>query len=375
MIEKKRNYGIDLLRMLSMFMIVILHILGQGGVMVKVPGSEEGFYASWFLETCAYCAVDCYGIISGYVGLNGKHRFSRLFELWFQVFFYCAGITLLYALFSPGILNWDNITRAIFPVSRKAYWYFSAYVGLFFVMPYLNLMVNTMSERAAKQMAILLFAVFSCGSTIPRAIGSDFLQLAGGYSCIWLCILYLLGACIRKCNFQRRKSKSYLLAYLGLVIVSWGSKILIEKITLQVLGQERYGKVLIEFTSPTILLCAVFLFLIFEKMELRHKWCQKLIVFASPLAFSVYIIHTNPLVWNNIFKGAFSSYSEWSWPRILIGVPVTAMGIYAICTLIDAVRMQLFKVLRIKAFSEWIEMILKQGWSRLFLEKEKNSIQ
>lgn len=31
MSEKKRNYGIDLLRMISMFMVVVLHVLGQGG--------------------------------------------------------------------------------------------------------------------------------------------------------------------------------------------------------------------------------------------------------------------------------------------------------------------------------------------------------
>ena len=72
MTEKKRNYGIDLLRMLSMFMIVNLHVLGQGGAMVRIVGDEAGYYAAWFLETCAYCAVDCYGLISGYVGVNGS---------------------------------------------------------------------------------------------------------------------------------------------------------------------------------------------------------------------------------------------------------------------------------------------------------------
>lgn len=27
----KRNYGIDMLRILSMYMVVVLHVLGQGG--------------------------------------------------------------------------------------------------------------------------------------------------------------------------------------------------------------------------------------------------------------------------------------------------------------------------------------------------------
>ena len=29
----KRNYGIDILKILSMFMVVVLHVLGQGGVL------------------------------------------------------------------------------------------------------------------------------------------------------------------------------------------------------------------------------------------------------------------------------------------------------------------------------------------------------
>lgn len=362
MSDKNRNYGIDLLRMISMFMIVVLHILGQGGVMVKIPGMESSFYASWFLETCAYCAVDCYGLISGYVGINGKHRPARLIELWFQVFFYSAVITFLYLFLFPGLRNWDAITRAVFPVSRKAYWYFSSYVGLFFVMPYLNHMVNSMGELAIKKMAVILFLVFSCGSTVPRAIGSDFLQLSGGYSFVWLCILYLLGASI----FRRWKKKSYFLAYLGLAAVSWGFKIGIEKVTMHMFGQERYGKTLIEFTSPTILLCAVCLLLMCENLKFPQRWLRRLIAAASPLAFSVYLIHTQPIFWNQTFKGIFSKYSSLPWPLILIAVPVTALGIYLFCTLIDAVRKKIFDLIKVRSISERIAKLVGVVWEKIF---------
>lgn len=322
--------------------------------MVKIPGLESSFYASWFLETCAFCAVDCYGLISGYVGLCGKHHLARLVELWLQVLFYSVSITLVYSFFNPEICNWDNIVRAIFPISQRTYWYFSSYVGLFFVMPYINYLVNAMSEQEVKKMSIVLFLIFSCGSTISSAIGSDFLQLSGGYSFVWLCTLYLLGASIRKCNIRRWKRKNYFFSYLGLVVVSWGFKIIIENITLEIFGQEKYGQMLIEYTSPTILLCAICLFLIFKNLELRSGWLYKLITFASPLAFSVYLIHTNPLLWDRTFKGAFSQYSSLSWPLILVSVPAIALGIYIICTLIDVVRKKIFEIIRVRRVSEWI---------------------
>ena len=129
MLSKNRNYGLDLLRMLSMFLIVNLHVLGQGGAMVRVTGREAVYYSCWFVETCAYCAVDCYGLISGYVGVDSKHRPARILELWLQVFFYSAGITLLFRIFSPELLTEGSLWNAIFPVGWKTYWYFSAYVG------------------------------------------------------------------------------------------------------------------------------------------------------------------------------------------------------------------------------------------------------
>jgi peptidoglycan/LPS O-acetylase OafA/YrhL len=39
--RKEYNYGIDLLRLIAMFMIVILHVLGKGGVLNNVSGGVE----------------------------------------------------------------------------------------------------------------------------------------------------------------------------------------------------------------------------------------------------------------------------------------------------------------------------------------------
>lgn len=36
---ERRNYGIDLLRMLAMWMVIILHILNKGGVLSRCGAS------------------------------------------------------------------------------------------------------------------------------------------------------------------------------------------------------------------------------------------------------------------------------------------------------------------------------------------------
>ena len=53
--ESERNYGIDMLRIFAMFLIVILHCLGQGGILNNVIPNSLQYKFSWFLEICAYC--------------------------------------------------------------------------------------------------------------------------------------------------------------------------------------------------------------------------------------------------------------------------------------------------------------------------------
>ena len=350
----KRNYGLDLLRMLSMFMIVNLHVLGNGGAMVRISGQESTYYAAWFLETCAYCAVDLYGLISGYVGVDSKHRPARILELWFQVFFYSAGITLLYRIFAPGLLVGDSLWKAIFPVSWKTYWYFSSYVGVFFLMPYLNKLMNSLTQGETKKLAVTLFLVFSAGTALPKVNDSDFLQLVGGYSFAWLLILYLLGACIKKCSFRRWKSRWYLLSYFGLAAFSWIFKILMENYTRTIYGEPKFGRLFTGYAAPTILLCAVCLFFIFERLEIKNRLISRMIKTCSPLAFSVYLIHTQPLIWENMLKGAFSSLRYLSAWTIIPAALGGAALIYIVCSLIDLVRKWMFGWLKVRQQSERI---------------------
>lgn len=40
--KTERNYGIELLRLCLMFMVCLLHVLGQGGILEASKISEEG---------------------------------------------------------------------------------------------------------------------------------------------------------------------------------------------------------------------------------------------------------------------------------------------------------------------------------------------
>jgi surface polysaccharide O-acyltransferase-like enzyme len=125
----QRNYGIDLLRIVSMFMVVILHVLGQGGVLTNIQHLTLKGEIFWGIEIACYCAVNCYALISGYVGINAKHKYVNIISLSLQVLFYSVCITgaeIAIALFNRTEISFLTIVSHLLP-SITDYWYFSAY--------------------------------------------------------------------------------------------------------------------------------------------------------------------------------------------------------------------------------------------------------
>ena len=52
--RQTRNYGIDALRILSMLMIVILHVLKHGGVLDSTETFSVEYRTAWFIQICVF---------------------------------------------------------------------------------------------------------------------------------------------------------------------------------------------------------------------------------------------------------------------------------------------------------------------------------
>ena len=115
------------------------------------------------LETAAFGAVDCFTLISGYVGYHSHFRYKKGLRLWFQTFFYTLGITILFAIFMPEAVTKDQWIAAFFPIMKKQYWYMTAYSGLFiFNYPILNTLtiVNLFWKESFLRFCLAIFVVF-----------------------------------------------------------------------------------------------------------------------------------------------------------------------------------------------------------------------
>ncbi|MBQ0168127.1 MAG: acyltransferase family protein [Treponema sp.] len=362
-ITKERNYGIDLLRMVSMFMVCVLHVLEQGGILDAAKAMSAQYEVAWFLDIAAFCAVNCFALISGYVGVDAKFRYTNGIMLWLRVFFYTLIITVFFAIFVPDSVHAGEWIKCAFPVMTYQYWYFTCYAALFIMLPLLNKGLNALSEKELKVLAVSLIILFSVLQIIFKGVlldaywqdeAGEVFTTAEGYSPIWIIVLYVIGACLKKTGFFTKVSVwKALIGFILCALVTWAFKYVVD-VKLYALPRKKqtwelqaFSRRLANYISPTILFEGIFLVALFEKLRLP-EWLKKMVKVLSPMAFSVYLIHVHQLVWNYVLPGRFESYAKMPAPLMALAVLGTALGIYALCTVIDFVRVGIEKALKLK---------------------------
>lgn len=292
MVKEQRNAGIDLLRSIAMLMIVIHHVLLHGDILSQADQQSIHYQAAWFLEILGFCAVNVYGMISGFVGYGHKHRLSRFVQLFFQVIFYTVIATVIFYFIRPEMVTGETILHAIFPFAFDMYWYYTAYFCLFFIMPYLDRMMEALTRDEARRLMLILFVVFSI---LQPIFNRQFALTNNGYSFLWLALLYLTGAYIKKYDFGKGNGTKFLIGYILCAFFIWFLKIGYERIFYVWTHEQRTSERFVNYTSPFVVLFAICLIVAFKEMKCREM-LKKVAGFLAAVSFDVYLLHDEPLV-------------------------------------------------------------------------------
>ena len=336
-----------------MFMIVLLHSLGHGGVLDALTTTGSVRYgAAWLLETAAYCAVDCYALISGFVGLRSRHKVSSLISLWLQVVFYHGGFTLLGAVWEQTPVTTDLMAKAFLPLSSNAYWYFTSYCAIFFFLPLVNAAIEHLEKR---QLQVALSGILVLLCVYPTVRGIDAFRLVSGYHGLWLLILYALGAYLSKYPpLKHLSGRPWAFAYLGSVLLSWGVLLLNNHLKAIYPDADLFLIDPIRYTSPTILLAAVSLLMLFSRLRVAAPF-RRAVTALSSLTFGVYLIHDSVFVREHLISGRLADLAGEPSFIMLPKVILFALGVYSVCSVIEFLRALLFQGLRVRSLLGWLE--------------------
>lgn len=285
-----RHSGIELLRIIAMFMILLLHAnywtFGNPSV-CDVHSNTLFSFSRILLEELCIVAVDVFVIISGWFGI--KPSIKGYVSISIQVLFYSLLIQIL------GIILTDNIYSlrsfwGVFIVGKQ-YWFVVSYLLLYIVSPVLNVFVNTVDK---KTFGLFLFAYFFF--EIIYGWVSCVENFGSGYSALSFCGLYLMARYLRLyCDKINNEKYFFLFLYLLFAILS--TFIVFLSLWCGVENKAWLDK-FISYISPFVVLSSFSLFLLFKNFNIKSDWIN----YCSGSVLSIYLIHVHPSA-SDIYRG------------------------------------------------------------------------
>lgn len=281
-----RESGIELLRIIAASGIVFSHFLNDGDI-GNLRGSSFVVYDA--LRTPVACAVNVFLVIMGYFScLSSKRTLGKPISLIIQMSFY--GIVLYSILTLLGYHTWsikDFVWSAV-PYS----WFVTLYLVMFFISPYINLIISNLSRREWKWFLGFFITFYSiwpmvlgiiesinkyyeAWSTIGRC--GDF----AGYHIITFILMYCIGSCIRLNKIDEKMSLRHALCGLtAMILIDFCLRLIPINSTPWHIARW--------YSNIFVIGMTFYSFILFKKLRIKSSIIN---TFAT-CAFTIYLIHT-----------------------------------------------------------------------------------
>ena len=357
---KIRQSNFELMRIISMLMIILRHIFYYGLDIELAAPNIKLFYD--FFSAIIAVHVNSFVLLSGYFQCNSKFKMSKLLKLNNSVIFYKVVIFVIFIFLGIASTDMISIVRNVFPFDLENYWFMRIFLIMYIFSPFYNIFLDNLSKSNHKRLLFIMFFLFSVLSTFTNQEATLDVTVNGGYSIVSFTFLYFVGAYFRKypieeTYFGRKYSSKmrqllFLFGFFILVFFNFfmhisSSKLLEQGGFLSYVGDIMF-KCFLKYDNPIIILQTVCYFMFFYHMSFYNK----IINLFSSTAFGIYLIHDNLLMRNNM-------YDLLNFPlvvtsrRIFVQIFVIALIIYFIGFIIDIVRQKLFGLIYKTRIARW----------------------
>jgi len=335
-----RNSNIEFLRMLSMFLIVLHHLSVHGfatdvvtGKWVFTGAPTLNEMLAQFMSIGGKLGVDIFVIITGYFMVNSTVKVTKVLDLEIQIQTYSIIVLFVLAMFSMVRLSPIIIIKSIFPVIYSRYWFATAYVILYLLSPYINLIVKKISRIQLVKLIILMSMI--------TIILPEFLRAnIENSNIVFFVLLYLIGAYIRiYVNDTSMRRNGTILTVCGL---SMG---VLSMVCLSILGVvfkipflNEHATYFFEGNSLFLLIASIGIFML--SLGIPPK-SNRVINFWAKYSFGVYLLHDNlllrPFIWKFFMVKRFLTFPTL---EFLVLSLLTVITIYLVAIIVDFIRMQ-----------------------------------
>lgn len=342
--KKEKNISIEILRIVSMLMIIVLHFFSYTNATENLQVFSIKYFANVLIITLCNVSVNCYILISGYFGLKSKVKLKKVFELSLEVLFY--SIIIYVILLKKNMIQFDfkELLVNFFPILTRQYWFMTSFIGLYLITPYLKLVIQRFTKQEYMRFLIVLFALLVVYYNL--FFFCDNLNFGGATGIVWFSYMYLWGMYFDKygkIDYTKKHLKRYIICYILLISTRLPFWILyiLTKNNIFIKGASIFDSV---YNSLGVTIFSFITFNMFLNIRIKPNRIKvSMINFLTRGSLAVYLIHDNKYIRNILWEKL--NIRDCSWIKmifILIGV---ILGIYVICSIIDWFRRKIFGLL------------------------------
>lgn len=326
-----RKSNIELLRIVSMFLIVLSHCC---------------VHSDWQSPTtCQYIllsslslgevGVACFVMITGYFSWKMQFRSKGFLRVVLQVIFYAFVCFVFVRVCIPNNdLSWYDFP--LFPIITGEYWFPTAFVALMLLQPFLNALIDRLNHLMHKRMLLI--------STVMLVIIPFFIKGQFIYSnLLYFIYLYFLGAYIGKYSkdFETLSlSKLSLGLFISFAVFASLMAFSIIQPDLSAIFDISRKNLLNQNSLPAVAM-GIFLFLIFRKIDIGSiGFINKV----ATTAFGVYLISDNPNMRHLVWDWAGNvQFLQAEMLMLVAHILLSVLIVFAICSVIDYLRITLIE--------------------------------
>lgn len=330
--KKERASNFELLKIVSMFFVVSLHVCTQSGIM-DAPASMVDDIVFTVLSEFGRTACTVFVMVSAWFLCDAGFKFERILRVWLTTLIYV--LIIYFFVYHSYEMPWYDF----FPVGGGILWFVSAYICMLLVSPVLNAVLHYCPQKYLGTAVLLTGIPLMVYATVSLTDGML------GNNVVWFSWLYLFVGYVKKYPVKLFENRLYMLILLAVlcfirlfprVEVRWSGRIPFMEGMLPYLDWWRD----VLWTLPSFLTAAA-VFFIFAKTEMKSS---RVINFFGAHTLAIYILHQMPFfygyLWNGIYHCQAKAGTSMEIPYLLYVI----ISIFIRATLIDLIfEMFLFK--------------------------------
>ena len=279
---KKRNYRLDLLRVISMIMVIIIHIANY---YCRAFGDIDkiSYIGALIFNTISRISVPFFFMISGATLLSKGYDKGKNKERIIKKIITLSVITIIYFIWDKYYMNKTfNIIYLLSKPERKLLWFMYAIISIYIALPFIKCMVDKMGKEEDK-LFVILWLIFN-GILKGLNIGNTYLIpiISGTYYLGYFIIGHMI---IKYYNYIKKNKNNNLLimtTILSFVIVVISTYFISSNNAKHFTKLFTYGNMLTMVAS-----LSSFIYLYFNIKDKENIIISKL----SNLSFGIYLFH------------------------------------------------------------------------------------